>query len=132
LTTIPENRIYVSAERVAAFTHDFIAFSHGKVVSDDTKAPGIEIGRPDETFHRLRIESVFGRMTVLVTDGHLPFPYGRDTTGYKTSDLNATLDKAKESGAQILVAPYQSGDRRAAMVEFPGGYIAEIHTVAAK
>ncbi|MGZ2484472.1 putative enzyme related to lactoylglutathione lyase [Rhizobium pisi] len=132
LTTIPENRVYVSADRVAAFTHDFIAFSHGKVVSDDPKAPGIEIGRPDETFHRLRIESIFGRMTVLVTDGHLPFPYGRDTTGYETSDLDATLDKAKESGAQILVEPYQSGDRRAAMVEFPGGYVAEIHATAAK
>lgn len=130
--TIPENRVYVSADRVAAFTHDFIAFSHGKVVSDDPNAPGIEIGRTDGTFHRLRIESIFGRMTVLVTDGHLRFPYGRDMTGYETADLDATLDKAKGSGAQILVEPYQSGDRRAAMVEFPGGYIAEIHAVAAK
>jgi predicted enzyme related to lactoylglutathione lyase len=70
-------------------------------------------------------------MTVLVTDGHLPFPYGRETTGYETADLDATLQKARESGAEILVEPYQSGERRAAMVEFPGGYIAEIHAVAA-
>jgi len=131
-TTIPENRVYVSAGRVAAFTHAFLAFSHGKVVSDERKAPGIEIGLPDQTFHRLRIDSIFGRMTVLVTDGHLPFPYGREMTGYETADLDATLRKARDSGAEILVAPYQSGDRRAAMVEFPGGYIAEIHAVAAK
>ncbi|MGM4910906.1 glyoxalase [Rhizobium sp. 768_B6_N1_8] len=130
-TTIPENRVYVSVDRVAAFTHAFLAFSHGKVVSDDEKAPGTEIGLPDKAFHRLRIESVFGRMTVLVTDGQLPFPYGREMTGYETADLDATLQKAKESGAEILVEPYQSGDRRAAMVEFPGGYIAEIHAVAA-
>jgi predicted enzyme related to lactoylglutathione lyase len=130
-TTIPENRVYVSVDRVAAFTHAFLAFSHGKVVSDDEKAPGTEIGLPDKAFHRLRIESVFGRMTVLVTDGQLPFPYGREMTGYETADLNATLQKAKESGAEILVEPYQSSDRRAAMVEFPGGYIAEIHAVAA-
>ncbi len=130
-TTIPENRVYVSSDRVAAFTHAFLAFSHGKVVSDDAKAPGIEIGLPDQTFHRLRIESIFGRMVVLVTDGHLPFPYGREMTGYETADLDATLAKAKESGADILVEPYQSADRHAAMVEFPGGYIAEIHAVAA-
>lgn len=129
--TVPENRVYVSTDRVAAFIHAFLAFSHGKVVSDERKAPGIEIGLPDQTFHRLRIDSVFGRMTVLVTDGHLPIPYGHEMTGYETADLDTTLQKARDSGAEILVAPYQSGDRRAAMVEFPGGYIAEIHAVAA-
>ncbi len=132
LASVPENRVYVSADRVAAFTHAFLAFSQGKVITDEEKAPGIEIGLPDKTFHRLRIDSIFGRMTVLVTDGLLPFPYGREMSGYETADLDGTLQKAKDSGAEILVAPYQSGDRRAAMVEFPGGYIAEIHAVAAK
>jgi hypothetical protein len=28
-----------------------------------------------------------------------------------------------------LVEPYDAGHRRAAMVEFPGGFIAEIHAV---
>jgi predicted enzyme related to lactoylglutathione lyase len=130
--SVPENRVYVSADRVAAFTHAFLAFSQGKVITDEEKTPGIEIGLPDKTFHRLRIDSIFGRMTVLVTDGQLPFPYGREMSGYETADLDGTLQKAKDSGAEILVAPYQSGDRRAAMVEFPGGYIAEIHAVAAK
>lgn len=131
-TTVPENRVYVSPDRIAAFTHAFLAFSHGKLVSDEEKVPGIEIGLPDKTFHRLRIESIFGRMTVLITDGQLPFPYGREMTGYEIADLDATLQKARDSGAKILIEPYQSGDRRAAMVEFPGGYIAEIHAVTAK
>ena len=26
-------------------------------------------------------------MTVLVTDGHLPYPFGREMTGYEVSDL---------------------------------------------
>ena len=128
--TIPDNRVYVSADAVSAFVRGFLAFSKGKVVSDDGKAPGIEIGRPDDTFRRVRIESVYGRMTVLVTDGHLPFPYGHEMTGYEVPDLGATLQKAKDSGVKILVEPYQSSDRQAAMVEFPGGYVAEIHAVA--
>ena len=128
--TIPDNRVYVSADAVSAFVRGFLAFSKGKVVSDDRKAPGIEIGRPDDTFRRVRIESVYGRMTVLVTDGHLPFPYGHEMTGYEVPDLGATLQKAKDSGVKILVEPYQSSDRQAAMVEFPGGYVAEIHAAA--
>src|SRR5271156_5659804 len=41
LRTIPENRVYVSPERAAAFPHGFLVFSHGKVVSDDAHAPGV-------------------------------------------------------------------------------------------
>jgi predicted enzyme related to lactoylglutathione lyase len=127
LRTVPENRVYVSPDRVEAFVRSFLAFSHGKRVSDDAKAPAVEIGRPGETFHRVRLESAFGKLTVLVTDGHLPFPYGREMTGYEVGDLDQTLDKAKAAGVEVLVAPFAAQDRRSAMVLFPGGYIAEIH-----
>ena len=129
---IPENRVYVSADAVGSFVKAFLAFSQGKLISDDKKAAGIEIGRPGDTFRRIRIESVFGRMTVLVTDGHLPFPYGHETTGYEVADLAATLDKAKASGATVLVDAYSSDKRQAAMVEFPGGYVAEIHSLSSQ
>jgi predicted enzyme related to lactoylglutathione lyase len=132
LQTVPENRIYLSRDRVASFVLDFLAFSHGKVVSDEENADGVEIGRPGEKFHRIRIESIFGKMVLLVTDGHLPFPYGHDVTGYETTDLKDTLDKAKASGGQVLAGPYVSDNRDAAMVEFPGGYIAEIHAKTAR
>jgi predicted enzyme related to lactoylglutathione lyase len=128
--TIPENRVYVSPERADAFTRSFLHFSHGKVVSDDAKAAGLEIGRPKDTFRRIRIESVFGKMTVFVTDGHLPYPYGRELTGYEVKDLQGTLTKAKASGAAVLIEPYTSDGRAAAMVQFPGGYIAEVHAAA--
>jgi hypothetical protein len=127
LKTIPENRVYVSADRVAAFTRSFLALSHGKVTADDPHAPGEEIGRQADTYRRIRIDSPFGKMAVLVTDGHLPYPYGRETTGYEVENLTDTLGKATSTGAAILVSPYKAGGRSAAMVQFPGGYIAEIH-----
>ncbi len=130
LQTIPENRVYVSTDRAAAFIQSFLAFSHGKVISDDPRAPGIEIGRPPDTYRRVRIESRFGKLVVLVTDGHLPYPYGREMTGYDVPNLAATLAKAKAAGVSILVAPYTSDGRRAALVQFPGGYVAEIHALA--
>ena len=132
LQSIPENRVYVSADRVESFTRSFLAFSQGKVVSDDSRASGIEIGRPTDTYRRIRIESIFGKLTVFVTDGHLPYPYGREMTGYEVQDLSQTLVKAKTAGVEILVPTYSADGRQAAMVQFPGGYIAEIHALAAK
>ena len=132
LQTIPENRVYVSADRVDAFTRSFLAFSLGKVTSDDADAPGLEIGRPTDTYRRIRIESNFGKMTVFVTDGHLPYPYGRETTGYEVRNLTDTLAKAKTAGVTILVAPYTAEKRNSAVVQFPGGYIAEIHSPVSK
>jgi hypothetical protein len=132
LQTIPENRVYVSAERVAAFVRSFLSFSSGKVVSDDAHAPGVEIGRPNETYRRIRIGSNFGKFTVLVTDGQLPYPYGREVTGYEVANLADTLAKAKAAGVEILVGPYTADQRDAALVQFPGGYIAEIHSTANK
>jgi predicted enzyme related to lactoylglutathione lyase len=130
--TIPENRVYLSPERADAFTRSFLRFSHGKVVSDDTHAAGIEIGRAGETYRRIHIESVFGKSTVFVTDGHLPYPYGREMTGYEVKDLQETLAKAKASGAAVLVEPYTADGRAEAMVQFPGGYVAEIHATVPK
>ena len=129
LQTIPENRIYLSTNSAEAFLRSFIAFSHGKVISDNPHAPGVEIGRPNEIYRRVRIESTFGKLTLLVTDGHLPFPYGRETTGYEVANLTDTLAKAEAAGAEILVPAYTVDQRNAAIVQFPGGYIAEIHSV---
>ena len=132
LQTIPENRVYVSADRVDAFIRSFLAFSHGKVVSDDEHAPGVEIGLPTDTYRRIRMQSKFGKLTVLVTDGHLPYPYGRETAGYEVASLADTLAKAKAAGVTILVATYSTDQRDAAIVQFPGGYIAEIHSPVSK
>jgi predicted enzyme related to lactoylglutathione lyase len=125
--TIPENRVYVSPGRADAFTRDFLRFSQGRVVSDESHAPGVEVGRPNDSIRRIRIESVFGKTAVFVTDGHLPYPYGRELTGYEVANLKDTLAKATASGANILVEPFTSEDRTSAIVQFPGGYIAEIH-----
>jgi hypothetical protein len=132
LETIPENRVYISRDEADVFVRDFVRFSHGKVVSDDNHADAGEIGRAGETYRRIRITSAFGKMQLLVTDGHLPYPFGREIMGYEVTDLAATLGKAKAAGAKISSAPYTLSDRTTAIVEFPGGYITEVHSLAAR
>jgi hypothetical protein len=127
LQTIPESRVYVSNDRADEFVREFLRFSHGKVVEDNKKANGAEIGRPNDTFRRIRIESPFGKMQVMATDGHLPYPFGYELTGYQVDNLNDTLTKATNAGAKILVKSVDIGDRNTAILQFPGGYIAEVH-----
>jgi hypothetical protein len=127
LASVPENRIYLSPDRIDNFTHAFIHFSRGKVIADDWHADGAELGRPGQAYRRVRVESKFGKMQIMATDGHLPYPFGHDVSGYEVSDLNLTLAKARSHGAAVLVEPIELTDRRTAVVQFPGGFIAEIH-----
>ncbi|WPN25994.1 VOC family protein [Pseudomonas marginalis] len=129
--TVPENRVYLSADRADRFIKAFLGFSHGKVLADDKHAPGVDIGQANGSYRRVDIESPFGRMAVLVTNGQLPYPFGHETTGYQVADLTATLGKATGSGATVVVPAFDSKGRRSALVEFPGGYVAEIHQLNA-
>jgi predicted enzyme related to lactoylglutathione lyase len=130
LDTVPDNRVYVSRDEADKLVTDFVRFAQGKVVADDKQADAGEIGRPGETYRRVRITSPFGNMQVLVTDGHLPYPFGHEVMGYEVHDLRVTLEKVKAAGVKILSPPYSTDNRTAAIVEFPGGYVAEIHTLA--
>ena len=67
----------------------------GKIVSDDRNAPGIEVGRPKDTYRRVRIDSTFGKIAVLVTDGQLSYQYGREMIGYEVANIADTISKAK-------------------------------------
>jgi hypothetical protein len=131
LTTIPENRVYLSRGQADTFIRDFVEFSGGKVTADDAHAPGVEVGRPADQYRSVQILSSFGKVHVLVTDGHLPYPYGREVCGYEVQDLTATLAKANGAAAKILVAPFTSRGQQSAIVQFPGGYVAEIHAHSA-
>jgi hypothetical protein len=128
LASVPENRVYLTADAAPAFLKGWTGFAHAKVVSDDKAVPGAEIGEPGKTIRRVALDSGYGKMVVYVSDGQLPWPYGRDMTGYGVSDLAATLAKANAAGVETLVAPFATGQRQSAIVRFPGGYIAEIHS----
>jgi hypothetical protein len=127
LATIPDNRFYLDPAAANAFIRDWLAFSHGHIAVDDNTANGAEIGLPGTTYRKVLIDSVFGETLVIITNGHLPYPFGHDTMGYAVTDLTATLAKAKAAGAHVLWGPYTEPGLSTAIVEFPGGYICELH-----
>jgi hypothetical protein len=127
LGTVPVNRIYLSPDSADAFLHSYLSFTCGTVTSDDARADGGQIGLPGTDFRRIDIGSPFGKTEVVVTDGHLPYPFGREVTGYAVTSVTATLAAAKGAGATVLWGPYTSRRLDSAILQFPGGYIAEIH-----
>jgi hypothetical protein len=127
LTTLLENRIYLSPDAVHAFLAAYLRFTSGVVVSDEAHADAREIGQPGGTYRRIRISSSFGPTMIMITNGQLPYPFGREVTGYAVAHLDATLAKARTAGAVVLWGPRAATDRDSAILRFPGGYIAEIH-----
>lgn len=132
LETVPENRVYVSPDAVDAFLRSYLKFTSGSVVSDDPRADAVEIGLPGKTYRKIRLTSPFGKTVVTVSDGHLPYPFGREVTGYQVANLATTLRKARAAGAMVLWGPRPSAGRDSAIVKFPGGYIAEIHDAVSR
>ncbi len=130
LATVPENRVYLTPDAADAFVKSWAAFSRARVVSDDRAASGDEIGSPGTTYRRIRLSSGYGDMVVLVSGGALPWPYGRELTGYSVGRLSDTLAKATAAGVEIIVPAHAESGRQSALVRFPGGYIAEIHAPA--
>jgi hypothetical protein len=127
LDAAPETRFYVSRDRAEQFVHGILGFSQGKIISDDPRADGAELGKPGDTFRRIRLDSHFGKLQVNVTDGHLPYPFGYEITGYEVRDLDATLAKARANGVAVRSTRFDGVDRSSVIVQFPGGYFAELH-----
>lgn len=130
LHSVPDNRVYISPIAADKFIGQFVQFAHAKVVADE-QVDGGEIGRAGVAIRRVHLTSGFGKMTVFVSDGKLPYPFGRENTGYEVDDVAATLAKAAANGVKVLTPPYRTGKGNAsAMLQFPGGYISEIHDAA--
>jgi hypothetical protein len=129
LTSIPENRVYLEPQSAAQFIRDYVAFTRGRVTIDNSHANGAQIGEPGTTFREVLISGPgFGKTLVLITkNGAMPYPFGLDKTGYQVTNLSTTLAKATASGAHVLAGPYDLPGLETAIVEFPGGYITEIH-----
>lgn len=127
LQTMPDNRVYVSPDAVDAFLKSYSSYTAGTVAKDEPSADGALIGKPHTTLRQIHITSPFGNTVVLVTDGQLPYPYGREVAGYAVTDVNASTDKARAAGATVLVPPITVAGVTSATLQFPGGYIAELH-----
>nr|WP_238391625.1 MULTISPECIES: glyoxalase [unclassified Mycolicibacterium] len=128
LASVPDSRIYLAAATVDQFLKSYLQFTHGSIDTDAAAADGALVGKPGTTFRRIHLTSAFGSTLIAVTDGQLPYPYGREVAGYAVNDVAAITKKAVAAGARELVPAVHTGTTTSAILQWPGGYIAELHT----
>ena len=70
--------------------------------------------------------SVFGFKTPV------PYPFGAERTGYLVTDLDAAVQAARATGADVLVTPFNDPIGRDAIIQWPGGVNTQLywHTTA--
>jgi hypothetical protein len=83
-----------------------------------------------DAFVKVFLGALGGTSTKQVVLTVTPAPSSTSSTGYEVSSLTDTLAKTESLGVGIFVQPYSSSGRTAAIVEFPGGYVEEIHEVS--
>ncbi|WP_321968454.1 glyoxalase [Burkholderia cepacia] len=127
LRSVPEQRVYLSGNDADKYIIGYLRFTGGRVIKDIRNANGIDIGEPNKTYRLVKLQSTIGKVTILVTDGHMPYPYGIEHDGFEVPGLAAALQNAMNLGATPLTKPIYANGRTGVIVSFPGGFIAELH-----
>jgi hypothetical protein len=127
--TLPSgaSRVYLDPAGARSFIRDYLAFNQGRIAVHNRHVDGAEIGLPGTTFGEVLLSSTSGTALVIITPGALPYPFGRENTGYAVTNLTATLARATGAGGHVLWGPSGSPALETAIVQFPGGRIAEFH-----
>ena len=62
----------------------------------------------------------------------IPYPFGRERTGYLVTDMARAIQSAKANEADVVVAPFNDPIGRDAIVQWPGGVYMQLywHTTA--
>ncbi|MDW6057376.1 hypothetical protein SAZ11_03970 [Streptomyces sp. FXJ1.4098] len=115
--------VYVTPGAVDAFVASWEATFGGthtaKVVTTVTPTPS-------KTESEL-VFSPVGTLSVFDFQTPVPYPFGAERTGWLMSDFDRGVRLARESGAHLVVAPFDDPIGRDAIVQFPGGINAQLY-----
>ena len=109
--------VYVAPEDFDRFVSSVLATFGGatskKVVTHVTPTPS-------STFSQLILTPV-GTMSVFGFTTPVPYPYGVERTGYLVTDMGTAIRAARQTGADILVTPFDDPIGQDAVIQWPGG-----------
>src|SRR5580700_12008990 len=116
--------VYVAPENVDAFVKAFLGTFGGtstkQVVATVTPTPSSTTSQLLQT--PVGTVSLFGFKTPI------PYPFGGERTGYLVTDMDEAIEVARESGADILVAPFPDPIGLDVVIQWPGGVNMQLYT----
>jgi len=120
--------VYVAPEDFDRFVASLIATFGGTATKQGvfTVTP-----TPSSTMSQLVLTPV-GTLSVFGFKTPIPYPFGLERTGYLVTDLDKAIRAAKETGADVLVAPFNDPIGQDAIIQWPGGVNTQLywHTTA--
>src|SRR5262249_38916920 len=81
---------------------------------------------PSKTMSQLVLTPV-GTLSVFGFKTPVPYPFGIERTGYLVTDIDAAIRSARETGADVLVAPFDDPIGRDAIIQWPGGVNTQLY-----
>src|SRR6202140_3980138 len=86
---------------------------------------------PSSTMSQLVLTPV-GTLSVFGFKTPVPYPFGAERTGYLVNDLDAAVQAARTTGADVLVTSFNDPIGRDAIIQWPGGVNTQLywHTAA--
>ncbi len=129
--SVSNTRYYLSLEDAERFVTTFLEATGGSLLKDGYY-PSEEIGVVGGMFRRVQISSTLGNVSVIgITPEireRLVYPYTDIKTDFDVDDIDAVIQRARQSEADILIRPeYTDPNFRRAVLRFPGEYVIEIH-----
>src|SRR5438094_4923297 len=109
--------VYVAPEDFDRFVTSFVATFGGSLSKQGviTVTP-----TPSSTMSQLVFTPV-GTISVFGFKTPVPYPFGRERTGYLVTDMDAAVRAARAAGADVIVAPFNDPIGRDVVIQFPGG-----------
>ncbi len=104
---------------VTSFTKTFGGASTPQVVATVTPTPS-------ETTTQL-LKTPVGTLSVFGFRTPVPYPFGAERNGYLVTDVDDAVAAAQETGASLLVAPFDDPIGRDAVVLWPGGVLMQFY-----
>src|SRR5262245_59765100 len=107
--------VYVPAEDFDRFVTSLVSTFGGTT----TKQGVFQVTpTPSQTMSQLVLTPV-GTVSVFGFKTPIPYPFGLERTGYLVTDMDAAVRAARETGADVLVAPFPDPIGRDAIIQWP-------------
>jgi hypothetical protein len=108
--------VYVAPEDFDRFVASLVATFGGTTFKQGvfTVTP-----TPSSTMSQLVLTPV-GTLSVFGFKTPVPYPFGAERTGYLVTDLDAAIQAARTTGADVLVTPFNDPIGRDAIIQWPG------------
>jgi hypothetical protein len=116
--------VYIAPEDFDRFVSSVLATLGGttskKVVTHVTPTPS-------STFSQLILTPV-GTISAFGFTTPVPYPYGVERTGYLVTDMGTAIRAARQTGADILVTPFDDPIGQDAVIQWPGGVNMQLYS----